>query len=153
MTKDNYAKQLAQEVMGKSAVVYSGPFLSPVAYKWKISFNENAKNVAWQGTLPEFSHNEFIGWSSHPSNKPYAIIDLQSSFEHAQIKKRFEISARLLSGKRPHPNTIDALGETQLAQLLWTVILGDFTTIYLGLLNGVNPTPVDLVEKMKKELA
>lgn len=152
-TKDNYAKKLAQEVMGKSAVVYSGPFLSPAAYKWKISFNENAKNVAWQGTLPEFSHNEFIGWSSHPSNKPYAIIDLQSTYEHPQIKKRFEISARLLSGKRPYPNDVQALGNNKLEQLLWTVILGDFTTIYLGLLNGVNPTPVDLVEKMKKELA
>ena len=150
--KDNYAKKLAQEVMGKSAVVYSGSFLAPAAYKWKISFNENAKNVAWQGTLPEFSHNEFIGWSSHPTNKPYAIIDLQSAYEHPQIKKRFEISARLLSGKRPHPNDIQALGDSKLEQLLWTVILGDFTTIYLGLLNGVNPTPVDLVEKMKKEL-
>lgn len=153
VAKENPAKQLAQEVMGKSAVVYSGPFLAPAAYKWKISFNENAKNVAWQGTLPEFSHNEFIGWSSHPTNKPYAIIDLQSTFEHPQIKKRFEVSARLLSGKRPHPNNISALGSTQLEQLLWTVIMGDFTTIYLGLLNGVNPTPVDLVEKMKKELA
>lgn len=152
VAKENYAKQLAQEVMGKSAVVYSGPFLAPAAYKWKISFNENAKNIAWQGVLPEFSHNEFIGWSSHPTNKPYAIIDLQSSFEHPQIKKRFEVSAKLLSGKRPHPNDINAVGGTQLEQLLWTVILGDFTTIYLGLLNGVNPTPVDLVEKMKKEL-
>jgi hypothetical protein len=59
----------------------------------------------------------------------------------------------LLSGKRPHPNDIQALGDSKPEQLLWTVILGDFTTIYLGLLNGVNPTPVDLVEKMKKELA
>jgi len=151
-TANNPAKKLAQEIMGKSAVVYSGPFLTPAAYKWKISFNENAKNVAWQGILPEFSHNEFIGWSSHPTNKPYAIIDLQSSYEHPQIKKRFEVSERLLSGKRPHPNNIQAEGDTQLEQLLWTVIMGDFTTIYLGLLNGVNPTPVDLVEKMKKEL-
>lgn len=148
----NPAKKLAQEIMGKSAVVYSGPFLSPAAYKWKISFNENAKNVAWQGILPEFSHNEFIGWSSHPTNKPYAIIDLQSSYEHPQIKKRFEVSARLLSGMRPHPIDIQAEGTNKLEQLLWTVIMGDFTTIYLGLLNGVNPTPVDLVEKMKKEL-
>jgi hypothetical protein len=30
--------------------------------------------------------------------------------------------------------------------------MGDFTSIYLALLNGVNPTPVDLVEKFKVEL-
>ncbi len=151
--KKNPAKRLAQDLMGKSVVVYSGPFLSPAAYKWKISFNENAKNVAWQGILPEFSHNEFIGWSSHPVHKPYAVIDLRSSFDHPQIKKRFEISAKLLSGKRPHPTDVEAQGETEIEQMLWTVIMGDFTSIYLGLLNGVNPTPVELVEKLKQELA
>ncbi len=41
-TKDNQAKQIALEVIGNSAVIYAGPKLWPAAYKWKISFNENA---------------------------------------------------------------------------------------------------------------
>lgn len=152
-TARNPAKKLAQELMGKSIVVYAGEFLAPAAYKWKISFNENAKNVAWAGTLPEFNHNEFIGWSSHPVQKPYAVIDLRSSFEHPRVLKRFELSAKLLSGKRPEPHVIEAIGQTHLQQLLWTVLMGDFTSLYLGLLNGLNPAPVELVEKFKKELA
>ena len=48
-TTKNRAKQIAQEVIGKSAVIYAGPKLGPAAYKWKISFNENAKHVAWTG--------------------------------------------------------------------------------------------------------
>ncbi len=56
-TKDNPAKQIAQELMGKSIVIYSGPKLFPAAYKWKISFNENAKQIAWVNQLPEFNHN------------------------------------------------------------------------------------------------
>jgi glucose/mannose-6-phosphate isomerase len=148
----NPAKQLARECMGKSIVVYSGPFLAPAAYKWKISFNENAKNVAWYGTLPEFSHNEFIGWSSHPTVKPYVIIDLETSYDHPQVTKRFEVSSRLLSGKMPQPHVVQAAGETQLQHMLWIIVMGDFVSIYLGLLNGQNPTPVDLVEKMKQEL-
>jgi glucose/mannose-6-phosphate isomerase len=148
----NPAKQLARECMGKSIVVYSGPFMAPAAYKWKISFNENAKNVAWYGTLPEFSHNEFIGWSSHPTVKPYTIIDLETSYDHPQVTKRFDISARLLSGKMPQPHVVHASGESPLQHMLWTILMGDFVSIYLGLLNGQNPTPVALVEKMKKEL-
>lgn len=151
-SKKNPAKKLALEMMGKSSVIYSGPFLAPAAYKWKISINENAKNVAWEGVLPEFSHNEFIGWSSHPHNKPYCVVNLRSSFEHPQIDKRFDVSTKLLSGKRPHPIDVVAKGSTDIEQMLWTIIFGDFTSLYLGLLNGVNPTPVDLVEKMKKEL-
>lgn len=152
-TSKNPAKQLAKELMGKSVVVYAGQYLAPAAYKWKISFNENAKNVAWMGLLPEFNHNEFIGWSSHPTHKPYAVVELHSSFENPRILKRFEISRKLLSGKRPESHVVDAVGQTHLEQLLWTVMLGDFTSIYLGLLNGINPSPVELVEKFKKEMA
>lgn len=152
-TSQNLAKQIALEVIGKSAVVYAGPFLAPAAYKWKISFNENAKNVAWWGQYPEFNHNEFIGWSVQPQDKPYAIIDLKSSFEHERVLKRFDLSAKLLSGRRPAPIVVDAVGVTKLEQLLWTVALGDFVTLYTGILNGVNPAPVELVEKFKKELA
>jgi glucose/mannose-6-phosphate isomerase len=148
----NPAKKLAMELAGKSGVVYGGPLMAPAAYKWKISFNENAKNVAWWGVYPEFNHNEFIGWSSHPVDKPYGVVDLRSSFEHPRILKRFELSDRLLSGRRPAAYVVEAQGETLLQHLLWTTNFGDFVTIYLALLNNVNPAPVDLVEKFKTEL-
>ncbi len=148
----NPAKKLAMELAGKSGVVYAGPLLAPAAYKWKISFNENAKNVAWCGQYPEFNHNEFIGWTSHPVDKPYGVVDLRSSFEHPRVQKRFELSDQLLSGRRPAAHVVDAQGETLLQHLLWAINFGDFVTIYLALLNGVNPTPVDLVEKFKKQL-
>lgn len=151
-TKDNQAKQLALELMGKSPVIYAGPLLFPAAYKWKISFNENAKNVAWCNQYPEFNHNEFIGWTSHPTDKPYGVVDLRSSFEHERVQKRFEVSERLLSGKRPSALVVDAQGDTLLQHLLWSVALGDFVSLYVALLNGLNPTPVDLIEKFKKVL-
>ena len=151
-TADNPAKQLAQELMGKSLVVYGGPKMYPAAYKWKISCNENAKQIAWAGHYPEFNHNEFLGWTKQPVDKPYAVIDLRSSFEHERVQKRFEVTARLLSGMRPEAHVVEAQGDTVIKQLLWTVAFGDFVTLYLALLNGLNPAPVDLIEKFKKEL-
>lgn len=151
--QQNPAKQLAQECMGKSPVIYAGPKLFPAAYKWKISFNENAKNVAWCNAIPEFHHNEFLGWTSHPTEKPYAVIDLVSNLEHPQVQKRFNISERLLSGQRPAAHTVEAKGENLIQQLMWVVAMGDFVSLYLALLNGLNPTPVDLIEKLKGALA
>lgn len=151
-TKDNPAKQHAQELMGKSVVVYSGSLFASAAYKWKISINENAKQVAWTNQLPEFSHNEFSGWSKQPVEKPYAIVDIRSHLEHPQIQKRFELTERLLSGMRPAPLIIEPEGDTVLEQLMWTMVLGDFVGIYLGLLNGLNPTPLELVDKLKDSL-
>jgi glucose/mannose-6-phosphate isomerase len=148
----NPAKKLALELAGKSPVVYTGPLLAPAAYKWKISFNENAKNVAWWNQLPEFDHNELIGWSSRPTSKPYEIVELRSTLEHPRVQKRFAAGEKLLSGLRPAPNVVEVQGSNLLEQLLWTINFGDFVSIYLARLNNVNPTPVDLVEKFKQEL-
>lgn len=151
-TDNNYAKQLAGLAVGKTPVFYGGTLTAPVAYKWKISWNENAKNVAFWNEYSEFNHNEFMGWASHPIEKPFAIFDLISPLEHPQILKRFEISDRLLSGLRPKATVVNLAGETALQQLLWGSILADFVSIYVAILNNVDPTPVDLIEKLKKEL-
>jgi glucose/mannose-6-phosphate isomerase len=154
-TAKNQAKQLAQELIGKSVVLYAGPLLTPAAHKWKISFNENSKNVAWEYPFPEFNHNEFTGWTSHPVDKPYAVIYLQSSYDNDRIKKRFDLSDKLLSGRWPSPHRVEALGNSKLEQLLWTIALGDYVSLYLAILNGVSPIDTgdkDIIEKFKKEL-
>lgn len=149
---NNLAKQIALQLVGKTVIMYGGPKLFPAANKWKICMNENAKNTAWVNQYPEFNHNEFIGWSSHPVEKPFAVVEIRSNLEHERVWKRFEVSERLLSGMRPHPIVVMPEGETVLQQLAWSFMLGDFVSIYLAVLNNVNPTPVDLVEKLKAEL-
>jgi glucose/mannose-6-phosphate isomerase len=151
-TAQNKAKQIAQELLGRSIVVYSGPRLYPAAYKWKVDFNENAKQVAWANQYPEFNHNEFSGWSKQPVDKPYAVVELRSGLENPRIQKRFELSERLLSGMRPAPIIIDVEGEDLLEQLLWSTMLGDFVSLYLAFASGVNPIPLPLVDKLKDAL-
>jgi glucose/mannose-6-phosphate isomerase len=150
--EQNYAKQLAEQAVGKTPVFYGSPLTAPVAYKWKISWNEDAKNVAFWNEYPEFNHNEFLGWVSHPVEKPFAVFDITSSFDHPRVSQRFVLSDKLLSGKRPKATTIELRGDTVLAQLLWGSILADHAAVYVAILNGVDPTPVDLIEKFKKEL-
>ncbi|MDO4872105.1 MAG: bifunctional phosphoglucose/phosphomannose isomerase [bacterium] len=150
--EQNLAKQIALYSAGRSAVFLSASEFSPVAYKWKISWNENAKNVSFWNEYPEFNHNEFLGWSAQPVEKLFAIFNLRSSFENPQIAKRFRISDALLEGKRPTAREIELQGATPLEQMLWGSILADFASIYLAILNNENPTPVELIEKLKVEL-
>lgn len=151
-TEHNYAKQIAMKAVGKTPIFYGGTLTAPVAYKFKISWNENAKNVAFWNELPEFNHNEFMGWVSHPIEKPFAVFDLVSSFEHPRILKRFELTDRLLSGVRPKSTVIELRGDTPLKQMLWGGILADFASIYVAILNGIDPTAVDLIENFKVEM-
>lgn len=150
---ENYAKQLAMKLVGRTPVFYGGEVTWPLAYKWKISFNESAKNIAFWNQYPEFSHNEFIGWSSHPIDKPFIPVDFHSHLERPRITERMELTDRLLSGLRPKAEVIEIVGQTLLEQLLWGVALGEFVSIYAGILNGVDPEPVALVERLKRELS
>ena len=76
-----------------------------------------------------------------------------SHLEHPRIRERMELSDRLLSGMRPHAVSVELQGETLLKQLLWGLALGDAASIYTAILNGVDPVPVKLVERLKKELS
>ena len=148
-----WAEEVALKLIGSTQVFYAGELTWPLAYKWKISFNESAKNVAFWNQYPEFSHNEFIGWSSHPVDKPYKVVDFRSSLERPRIRERMELTDRLLSGMRPKAEVVELQGETLIEQLLWGLALGEIVSIYAGILNGVNPEPVALVEQLKKELS
>lgn len=151
-TDHNLAKQLALDAAGKTVLVYSSRLFRPLAYKWKTSYNENAKNIVWTNEFPEFNHNEFIGWTSHPIEKPFLVVNLRSDLDSDRINQRFDLSEKLLSGKWPAAHNITLTGSNYIEQVICGAILGDFTSIYLGLLNGVDPTPVALVERFKKEL-
>ena len=148
----NPAKQLALDCLGKTVLIYSSSEFYPLAYKWKTSFNENAKNTVWCNEFPEFNHNEFIGWTSHPIEKPFAVINLRSNLDSPRINQRLDLSEKLLSGNRPAAHNIILRGNSYIEQVICGAIMGDISSIYLGFLNGVDPTPVGLVEKFKKEL-
>ena len=149
----NYAKQLAERTVGKTPLFYGGDLTAPIAYKWKISWNETAKNVSFYNQYPEFSHNEFMGWTSHPVEKPFAVFDIQSSFERPRIAERMSLTDSMLSGKRPKASVITLECESLVRQFLWGLALADMTSIYGAILNGVDPTPVGLIEKFKASLS
>lgn len=149
-TIDNPAKRIAEQLVGHPVVVYAGPSLKFAAMKWKIAFNENAKNIAFYNYLPEMDHNEFIGWE-HPKRSGLKVIELLSDLDISQVIKRFEISNKLLS-EYFEPIKVHADGETRLQQLVWTIGMGEYVATYLAFLNGIDPTPVDMVEKLKAQL-
>ncbi len=152
-TADNRAKQIAMELEGHAVVVYGGTVLSLPAMKWKIDINENSKGLAFYNYIPEFSHNEFLGWSQAQRADAFKVVMLTSSLDHPQILKRFEISPRLVSETMPAPVVVAAEGSNRLEHMLHVLLLGDFVSAYFAFLKGLDPTPVELIEKMKAELA
>lgn len=135
-TTHNLAKRLARQAAGKTAVFCGSGVLVPVAQWWQWCWQEWAHNVAFSTTLAEAEQAGAHGWLSHPVDKPFALFDLASENDDATQQCMAALDRRL-SGRRPHAKSILLAGETEGEQVLHGMMLAEFASCYLGVLNGV----------------
>lgn len=135
-TTHNLAKQLARQAAGKTAVFCGSGALAPVTQWWQWCWQERAHNVAFATTLAEAEQAGAHGWLSHPVDKPFALFDLVGEND-TTTQQRMAMLDRRLSGRRPHTKSILLAGETKVEQVLHGMILAEFASCYLGVLNGV----------------
>ena len=149
----NPAKQLARKLFGKLIVIYSAGILSPVAQRWKGQFNENSKAWAFYETFSELNHNAVVGYEfpEEMKNKIY-IVMLRCPSLHPRILARYQITSEILEKAGVEYEIIDSQGENELSQMMSLLFLGDWTSYYLAMLNQTDPTPVKMIDYLKKRL-
>ena len=144
-------KKLAKKLVGKTPVIYSSIDYKSIAMIWKIKINENAKTPAFYNFYPELNHNEMVGYTL-PQGK-FHVITLLDKGDHPQNIKRMHVTAKLLK-KRGINNTIIEMQDSNIFNTIFTtLLLGDWTSYHLALEYGQDPTPVDMVEDLKRQLA
>jgi glucose/mannose-6-phosphate isomerase len=148
---DGLAKSVARAIDGCCACVYGAGPTAPVAYRWKCQLNENAKVPAFAAELPEADHNEIVGWGGASEVGRYLAVFLEVSDQHPRTRQRIELTAKLI-GSDPPPLVLESQGKNPLERLLSLVLLGDLVSIYLAVLRGVDPAPVEVIERLKAEL-
>jgi len=149
------ANTLAKQIDKKTCIIYGGTDLSElVASRWKTQINENAKSKAFVGSIPEVHHNEILSWDAdlEGSKSNYVLIFLRDNSEHSQIKKRFDLTQKLLGEKVEIFNIEPKSQSTILIKLMELVLLGDLFS--LSLANQLNMIPEDIegIENLKKLL-
>jgi glucose/mannose-6-phosphate isomerase len=152
---DNPAKQIAGALNGSLPVVWGQDgYLAVAAVRWKTQLNENAKVPAFASMLPELDHNEVVGLGpGAPDAAGLAIAVLRAPNEDPRMSRRAEAAMRV--ARERGAKTIEAKihGVSGLAQLASAVQLGDLTSTFLALLRGVDPTPVEAIERLKAEVS
>ena len=146
------AAMLADQLAGTVPLIYGCDLTSPVAYRWKCQINENAKQHSFDHQLPEMDHNEIVGWTPSESAPPFSAVFLTDSDQHPRQRERVALTARLIEPASAAVVEIETEGETRVQRLLWAVALGDLTSLFLAAANGVDPAPVELIERLKDEL-
>jgi glucose/mannose-6-phosphate isomerase len=146
------SKEIADSMAGTVPVIYGCDLTVPVAYRWKCQVNENAKQHAFDHQLPEMDHNEIVGWTRPLESGQFSAVFLTDSDQHPRQRQRAEITARLVESSASAVIRVETEGETRLARMLWSVMLGDLVSLHLAARNGVDPGPVDVIEELKDEL-
>ena len=72
---------------------------------------------------------------------------------HRQVQRRFDLTRELVEAHVDSVLSITAEGRSPLARMLDLVMLGDYASLYLALLRGVDPGPVEAIERLKERLA
>ncbi len=151
----NTAIELARTIQGNTAFVYAAPLLlDGVARRWACQFNENAKTIAHVASFPELDHNEIVGWAVAPHLIPHAVVvSLEDRDDHASTRRQVDISLSIIGEHAARVERLESPGGGRLARMLAMMQLGDFASVYLAYLNGVDPTPVTAIDRLKKALA
>ncbi len=152
-TEENHAKKLAVELMKTIPIIYGFREYKSIAHRLKTQFNENSKVPSRYDVFPELNHNETVGWEAPELlTKHYSIILVRDPNEPLEIKHRIETTKSLVLHKAKKVLEIYARGEGKLAKMFSVLHIGDFASVYLAVLQGVDPVPVKIIDKVKREL-
>jgi len=135
-------------------VIYGFGFYRAVAQRLKTQFNENSKVPAKWEFFPELNHNEIVGWENAKKLcENFSLVFIRDSDEPEEIRRRIEITKKLVHDEGLRAYEIWGRGRSVLARMCSVICIGDFTSVYLAVLRAVDPTPVRTIGVLKMKLA
>lgn len=144
------AEQIASFIHGKLPIIYASEAFGPVALRWKTQINENAKLPAFSSTFSEMNHNEICAYT-HVDRDLLAPVLLRNPRDNPRIRKRMDITKKIME-QRTKVYGLEIKGNSLLARLFYAIYVGDYASYFLALKDRTDPTPVEVIEALKKEL-
>ncbi len=150
----NPAKRYAGQLMGRWVTVFGSGVMAPVARRFKTQLNEIAKAAANFEFLPEADHNTLEG-TTHPEDvlMPHTMsLFLRSPSDHPRNRLRIDLTKQAFMLEGLNTDVLDARGNSPLANMWTSILLGDYMAYYLAMAYGVDPTPIPALVNFKASL-
>jgi glucose/mannose-6-phosphate isomerase len=146
-------KELARGLHETIPQIAGADLTASIAYRWKTQINENAKTPCFSHELPELDHNEIVGWAGAEELGRFSAVFLDDCDLHPRVRQRIELTRGLIAANAAGTYKVESVGESRMERLVSLVLLGDLVSVYLAVLRGVDPSPVEPIERLKGELA
>ena len=117
--------------------------------------NENGKAIAYCSSFPELDHNEIEAWAAYPdlARDRVGVVWLHDPQEDPRLRRRAQVSRRLLEGRVGLAGEGHAQGEGVLARLFRLTVVGDLVAVSLAERAGVDPVAVEMSAALKEQLS
>ncbi len=143
---EKQGRELAKKLKGYIPIIYSSEKNLPIAYNWKVRFNETSKMPAFYNVFPEMNHNEIEAFENEKLSKNFYLLLIKDENDEARIQKRMEIFEKIIKNKKI---AIDLKGKNQLEKIFNNLILADWTSYYLAKIYKFEPERTKLIEQLK----
>jgi glucose/mannose-6-phosphate isomerase len=150
---DSLPKEIARGLHGTIIQVAGAGLTAPIAYRWKTQINENAKLPCFSHELPELDHNELVGWQGARGLGRFSSVFLDDADLHPRVRQRIELTRGFIDADAAATFRVESIGSGAVERLVSLVLLGDLVSLYLAVLRGVDPGPVEILERLKAALA
>jgi len=148
LTESNPSLDLAKWIKGISMIYY--PFgLQSAAIRFKNSLQENAKIHAITEDILETCHNGIVSWEKKSSVQPILI---EGQEDHLKTKERWKIMKEFLSENNIEYFEIKSISGNILSKIITLIYLLDYSSLYLAVLSGTDPSPIKSINFVKKRL-
>jgi len=148
LNEENLSLNLAKWIKN-TPIIYYPRGLSSVATRFKNSLQENAKIHVISEELFEACHNDIVAWEK---NKKFQPILIRGKDDHSKTKERWEIIKEYFKKKDIEFMEIQSEDGNILSKIINLIYVLDYVSIYLAVINDVDPTPVNAIDFVKSKL-
>ncbi len=149
----NNAKQLAEKVIARRAMLVSAHQLYGVAKKWQTTLAATAKTRVSCSTLGEFNDTIINSLGSQPKGTEQMVLMFQSKYDFSRTKLHQTLAYQVAQARKVvyepifmHPSG-SPFGEIVLAALL-----GEMVSYYMALLMNTDPSVTEATQYVKEQL-
>lgn len=131
--QEDYLRNLSVKLKGRVNAFYSTSDIHACSKWWKHMFDINCTDLSFFGELPEFDHNELVGWSDPNAHAPeLSMVVLKGSGESELVEDIVNCMTEVLSENGREVVTIPLGGGTPMESNLRGIALGYMMSRYVG---------------------
>jgi glucose/mannose-6-phosphate isomerase len=152
-TKKNIAKMLAFNLVEKRPILVGAEFLEGILHVAANQLNENAKIFADYKIIPEINHHLLEGLQFPKSNKNnHLFIFIKSVFLNEKNQLRMKFTREVIEKEQIDNLEIKLEAYSKITQVFECLTLFSYTSLYLSILEGINPSLIPNVDWFKSQL-